>query len=56
MEDEIEIQYQNEKRAIQEELEIELSKNEFYSQRAKELYAQLRELNSWYKENKETQK
>ena len=51
--DEIEEQYQNEKKAIQKELEIELRLGGgHYTPRANELYKQLRELVSWYNEEK----
>ena len=50
--DEIEEQYQNEKKAIQQELEIEL-KSGYYTQRANELYNELRSLRAWYKKERD---
>ena len=52
----IEKHYQNERKAIQEELKIELAKSykyyPLYSERAKELYKQLSDLMKWYNEEK----
>lgn len=50
---EIEKQYQNEKKVIQQELEIELKKSEYYTQRAKEIYNELKSLKVWYVEAKQ---
>jgi hypothetical protein len=49
----IEEYYQNEKNAINEELKVELELGEgHYTERANELYAELRSLREWYKEAK----